>query len=459
MTGRSAKTLAAAVLMISIAAAAISSAFFRPPNPPREGRIFGAAAGEAIPPSSRSAIEQAPGRPRLDELERLIRAFSAQTDETPNATGLAFLGRLELERARLTGDIGSFTRAERALDDAHGLAPRDAEVGTLLATVRFTTHDFTGALDLADAVYSAGRDPGALAVRADAQLELGRYAAAAADYRTLSSLLPGSAGVQARAARLAFLQGRQADADRLAAAAESAARREGAFGATLAWYGSLRGRMALDGGRYDEAARHYRRAVLLAPDYHVAIGGLAAVRSAQDRYDEAIELYERASRLVPEPQYLASLGDLYMLTGRDDLAETRYGTVKVIATLARANRQLYDRQLALFYADHDLRPDDALAIAQQSLETRTDVYGYDALAWALYRLERHDEARAASTRALALGTQDARLWYHAGMISIGLGHDDLAVAQLTRALRLSPSFDPVQSAVARDALAELEAGR
>lgn len=457
MTGRSAKTLAAAVLVISIAAAAFSSALFRPPNPPREGRVLGTA--EAIQPGARPAIEQAPGRPHLDELERLIHAFDAQTDETPNATGLAFLGRLELERARLTGDVGSFTRAERALDDAHGLAPSDAEVGTLLATVRFTTHDFTGALDLAHAVYSAGGDPGALAVRADARLELGRYAAAAADYRTLMSLLPGSAGVQARAARLAFLQGRPADADRLAAAAESAARGEGAFGATLAWYGSLRGRLALDAGRYDDAARHYLRAVRLAPDYHVAIAGLAAVRSAQDRYDEAIQLYERAVRLVPEPQYLASLGDLYALTGRDDLAEARYGTVEVIATLARANRQLYDRQLGSFYADHALRPNEALAIAQQSLETRRDVYGYDALAWALYRLGRLDEARAASTRALALGTPDVRLWYHAGMISVGLGDDDLAAEQLTRALHLSPSFDPVQAAVARDALAELEAGR
>jgi len=458
MTGRRATILASALLTTSIAVAAISSATFRAPRIARDGQVS-SAAGEAIQPGSTPAVDQAPGRPHLDELERLIRAYGSQTVETPNATGLAFLGRLELERARLTGDVGSFSRAELALTNAYDLAPRDAEVGTLLATVRFTTHDFVGALDLANVVYASAGDPGALAVRADAQLELGRYEGAATDYRTLSSLLPGSAAVQARAARLAFLQGRPNEAARLATAAESAARGEGAFGATLAWYGSLRGRLALDAGRYEEAELRYVRAVRLAPDYHVAIGGLAAVRSAQGRYDEAIELYERAIRLVPEPQYLASIGDLYMLTGREELAEARYGTVGAIATLARANRQLYDRQLALFYADHDLRPDDAFAIAQQSLETRKDVYGYDTLAWALYRLGRHDEAHAASTRALALGTPDARLWYHAGMISIGLGQDDLAVRQLTRALQLSPSFDPVQSAVARDALANLEAGR
>jgi tetratricopeptide (TPR) repeat protein len=449
-------TILAALLTISIALAAISSSTFRAPRAARGGRILGASV-DAILPGSKAAVDQAPGRPHLDELERLIRAFGVQTGETPNATGLTFLGRLELERARLTGDIGSFVRAERALTDAYSLAPRDAEVGTLLATVRFTTHDFTGAFDLADATYSVGGDPGALAVRADAHLELGRYAAAAADYRTLSSLLPGSAGVQARASRLAFLRGRPADAARLAAAAESAARGEGAFGATLAWYGSLRGRLALDGGRYDDAARHYLRAVRLASDYHVAIGGLAAARAAQGRFDAAIALYERATQIIPEPSYLAALGDLYSLTGREDLAEATYETIEVIATLADTSRRIYDRQLAFFYADHDMRPTGAVTIARSSLETRKDVYGYDALAWALYRVGRYDEAQAAASRALSLHTPDARLWYHAGLISMALGEEDLAFEQLSNALRISPNFDPVHAMAARHALAELEA--
>jgi tetratricopeptide (TPR) repeat protein len=454
MTGRRTTILASGLLAVSIAAAVIASAAFRAPRVPRGAGVV-KTANTATQPGAQPALEQAPGRPRLEEIERLIRAFGEQSQEAPNATGLAFLGRLELERARLTGDVGSYMRAERALAQAHGLAPRDAEVGTLLATVRFTIHDFTGARALADRLYAGSGDPGALAVRADAALELGGYDSATADYRALAILLPDSASVHARLARLAFLKGQPAEAERMAAMAEGSARREGAFGPTLAFYASFRGRLALDAGRYEDAARHYRRAVDVAPDYHVSIAGLGSVRVAQGRYDDAVGLYRRAVRIVPEPQYVAMLGDLYRLTGRQDLAEREFGTVEAIAMLARANRQLYDRQLAVFYADHGVHLGDALAIAEGSLEVRKDVYGYDTLAWVLYRLGRYDEAREASDRALALGTPDPRLWYHAGLISAALGDVARAKDELATALRLSPRFDPIQSPVAREALAGL----
>lgn len=453
---RTTATLAAGLLVISIAAAAISMAMF---DPSREQPREDVGTTRTAPlPGTPPAIEQAPGRQRLGELERLIRAFGEQTERAPNSTGLAFLGRLELERARLTGDAGSYARAERALKVAYELAPADFEIGTLLATVRYTTHDFTGALQLADTIYSEGREPGALAIRGDAALELGAYERASADYEALAGLLPESASVSARLARLAFLQGRAADAERLASEAETLAGREGAFGPKLAFYRSLRGRLALDAGRYDEASRYYLRAVEAAPDYHVSIAGLASARAAQGRTREAIKLYRRAVRIVPEPASVAALGDLYTLIGRDDLARQQYGTVDVIAKLAETKR-LYDRQVALFYADHDRRLDDALEIAQSSLETRKDVYGYDTLAWVLYRLGRYDEAREASDRAVALGTLDARLWYHAGVISAALGDDDRALDELSRSIGLSPSFDPMQAPLAHEALDSLETGR
>ena len=87
-------------------------------------------------------------------------------------------------------------------------------------------------------------------------------------------------------------------------------------------------------------------AVETAPDYHVAVAGLASVRAAQGRIDDAIELYERAVTLVPEPTTLAALGDLYSLTGNDRAAADRYATVEASASLQATNRALYDRQLA-----------------------------------------------------------------------------------------------------------------
>jgi lipoprotein NlpI len=57
--------------------------------------------------------------------------------------------------------------------------------------------------------------------------------------------------------------------------------------------------------------------------------------------------------------------------------------------------------------------------------------------------------------ALAFGTKDAKLYYHAGMIAAALGDLDVARADLRLALSLDPSFDPFQAQRARDALAGL----
>ena len=141
--------------------------------------------------------------------------------------------------------------------------------------------------------------------------------------------------------------------------------------------------------------------------------------------------------MVPQPDYLANLGDLYHLSGQDGRAQTQYGTVEVIATLAAINQQVYNRQLAMYYADHDLKVDEALRLTTAELTVRKDVYGYDAQAWALYKNGRLQEAKTASQQALAEHTPDAKIWYHAGLIDQALGHVDAA-----RTERRGPHHQP-----------------
>jgi Tfp pilus assembly protein PilF len=58
------------------------------------------------------------------------------------------------------------------------------------------------------------------------------------------------------------------------------------------------------------------------------------------------------------------------------------------------------------------------------------------------------------TEALRLGTKDARLFYHAGMIARAGGNDNAARDYLRNALSLNPQFDPLQATIARKALGE-----
>jgi tetratricopeptide (TPR) repeat protein len=413
-------------------------------------------AAEVATPGGPAGLSLAPGRPQIEEIERLIRAFGKRVRAQPNALDYTFLGRLQLLRGRLTGDIAAYAQAERDLTRAREIYPDDPEAAALLAVVRYTTHDFAGALDLATGVYE--RDPsqhGALAVIGDAQMELGRYDEADETYARLARALTGSGAVQARRSRMAFLRGDAIEAMRLAAIAERQARAAGAFGAELSFYSILRGQSAFDAGEYDEAADHYEDALRVAPEYHVARAMLAKARAAQGRTDDAIRLYERAIAAVPQPEFLAALGDLYAIRGERRLAEEQYAVVEAIARLARVSRQVYDRQLAVFSADHDVNLGRAVTLAENELRVRKDIYGYDAYAWALYKIGRLEEARAASERALRLGTPDPELWYHAGMISAALGDEDLAREQLEMSLSLGPAFDPLQAPIARRTLEDL----
>jgi hypothetical protein len=83
-----------------------------------------------------------------------------------------------------------------------------------------------------------------------------------------------------------------------------------------------------------------------------------------------------------------------------------------------------------------------------------DIYGYDALPWALYNDGQAAKALEPALRSLALGTQDPKLLYHAGIIEIAVGRTSEGSAHLRAALALNPAFDPLGATAARAALAD-----
>ena len=151
---------------------------------------------------------------------------------------------------------------------------------------------------------------------------------------------------------------------------------------------------------------------------------------------------------------MATLGDLYKLDGRDKEAAAQYELVERIGQINELNGTLYNRQLALFDADHDIKSKRAYENATREYAVRKDIYGADALAWAALKNNKVAEAQSLMTSALRLGTKDARLFYHAGMIAKAAGDLKQGREYLQRALSLNPQFDPLQAAIARKALAE-----
>ena len=96
---------------------------------------------------------------------------------------------------------------------------------------------------------------------------------------------------------------------------------------------------------------------------------------------------------------------------------------------------------------------EAVALLEREHHERPNIQVEGALAFALYRAGRLDEAAAASERALALGSSDARLRFFAAAISAARGARRQAVVELEalapRVAALSPGLRREAEALTR----------
>ena len=193
-------------------------------------------------------------------------------------------------------------------------------------------------------------------------------------------------------------------------------------------------------GKLENAESYYRQSLETYPNYYRALAGMAQVRAAQKNYGEAISLYQKAISILPMPDFAADLGDIYIKVGKPELGKQQYELVEYIGRLNSLNQALYNRELAYFYTDHDMKLAESLELAKRELDYRRDIYAYDLLAWSLYKNDKVEEARDAIEKALKLGTQDAKLFFHAGMIYHRLGDKPKALKYLRSALETNPHF-------------------
>jgi tetratricopeptide (TPR) repeat protein len=377
----------------------------------------------------------------IPPVEDAIQFFQGRIKANPqDALSYSLLAAQYVRHARETGDVASYQKAEAALEESLQLFPNYGPTKATLASVYYAQHNFIPALELAQQVHE--KDPRvteALVTIGDAQTALGNYPAAAAAYQELSEQ-NATPPVLARLAAFEELEGNPQEALDLMRRAAGDALQAGGTKESVAWYVLRVGDLYFNQGEYKEAGRYYEAALRVFNGYHLALAGLGKVRAAQGNYEEAIAYYQQAINIIPQPDYLAALGDLYALTNRPEQAQTQYETVEYIGKLAEINQQIYNRQLANFYSDHDLHLKEALQLALSELEYRKDIYGYDAAAWAHYKNGNFEQAQMLIRRAMALGTRDARLYYHAGVIEHALGNDQSARDLLEKALAVNPHF-------------------
>ncbi len=407
-----------------------------------------ASAGTVVPTRSPS--------PMIGTLaDRAIRVAEAQIARNPQkGDGHVALATAYMRKVRESGDTGYYSRDEAAVQRALKLQPKSYKALRILALIETGKHEFRRAMTTAEGLRQRRPDDYWVhGLLGDAHVELGDYERAAVAYQKMIDLRPGLASYS-RAAHLRALYGDPQGATELMAMAIRAGSRRDPE--TLAWCLVQFGKLRFNQGSLRAAEAAYQKALSVFPDSYLALGALGRLRGAQERYAKAINLYRRSVAIVPAPDTVAALGDIYRKVGRFREAEEQYDLVEYIGYLNTLNRVLYNRELAYFYADHDIKLKESLDLAKKELEVRRDIYGYDVLAWALYKNGKPQEALAVITEALKLGTKDARLFFHAGMIYRALGNDEKAKEYLSRTLATNPYFHIFQADVARAMLREIE---
>jgi tetratricopeptide (TPR) repeat protein len=181
------------------------------------------------------------------------------------------------------------------------------------------------------------------------------------------------------------------------------------------------------------------------------------VWAAAGNYTQAISMYTHLVNTFPLPQFVITLGDLFSVTGQTEAAAQQYDLVEAEDKLYAANGVDVDAELALFEADHGRHLSEALTRARAGYARRPSVTVADMLAWTLYKTGDYEGARPLMDQALRLGTRNALMDYHAGMIAYQLGQTDAAATYLDQALSLNPHFSLLYAGSAKSLLSTLRA--
>jgi tetratricopeptide (TPR) repeat protein len=405
--------------------------------------------------------------PHATGTERVIQTMQSRAQRSPkDPAAYSALGASFFQRARETGDVEDFQLAEQALNKSLDLDNSDFSADAAYATmaeVCMGEHRFSDAVSYAQKALALGSgELSSFAIVGDADADMGEYERAAIAYSRLdvsgeSASQPRNVYVRdSRTSYLRFVAGDTAGAIRLMQTAVEAGTEARLPAENLAWLYYELGEYELQAGDIGAANNAYITALNIHPGDYRALAGLGKLRGNQGRYAEAIKLYQSAIAVVPMPMYVAELGDMYTKAGNAAEARKQYQLVEYIGMLGHINQVLHNRDLALFYADHDLKLDEALALAHKEFEVRHDIYTWDALAWALYKNGKYQEASNAIDNALRPGTRDALLFFHAGMIASRLGQTSQAKERLQTALYINPQFHVIYSDVARQQLKVLQ---
>ena len=271
------------------------------------------------------------------------------------------------------------------------------------------------------------------ALLGDVLMEQGRLADATSAYQKAMDIRPDLHSY-ARASYMRWLTGDMDGAIELMQAAVGAT--SPVDPSSVAWTCSKLAALDFQAGNNRDAEGACVAALAALPRYPPALLMQGRMRMAAGHSQDAIVPLEQAAKGNPLPDTQWALADSLRAAGRIDDAEK-------VESLLKSHGAVGDpRTFSLYLATRGEDVALAVKLAQQELLQRQDVFTYDALAWALAAAGRLREAQEQMDKALAAGTDDARLFFHAASISTRNGELPQAREWIARAMELKQMLLP-----------------
>jgi tetratricopeptide (TPR) repeat protein len=348
------------------------------------------------------------------------------------------LGHVYLRRAK-TGSFRDYRKAEEAFRVALRRSPKHFGALTGLASALAARHAFSEA-------YEVGRraikvDPAVAdgyAAAGDAALELGKLAEVAELYARVEQLTPGY-HADTRVANLAAARGDLAAAYAALSRAAVDARARALTADLRAWPHIRGGALAFDHGDWTRAEREYKAALLVTPNSDAALEHLAELRAAQGQHAEALDLYKRAMAISPRPDYYEAVGSIHRVQGKNAEARDAFQRAHqgYLQAVEQGDPGVF-RHLALFHADVEPNPAEAVKWARKDVEIRSDPVTLGVLSWTLMKNGTRAEASRVARRAAAAAPIDPMTWYRIAVVAREAGNEAEWRSRLARAEALNP---------------------
>ena len=347
--------------------------------------------------------------------------------------GLEQLGWAFVAKARESFDPGFYKLAEQCARSIEMRNPQSQEAMLLRAHVLQNLHRFKESETLARRLVQHRGLSFDYGLLGDALMEQGKLSDAVEAYQRMMNLKP-DLRAYARAAHIRWLKGDLAGAIEAMQLAVSAASPSDAESA--AWVNTRLAFYEFQAGHVAEAEQRCAFALSLQNNYAPTLLLKGKMLLAKNRLHEAVDALQAAAKLNPLPDYQWTLAEALRADGREKEASG------IEVQFRKDGASSDPRTMALFLATRHENPATALRLARTELDSRSDVFTHDALAWSLAAAGNLAEAQSEMQRALAEGTEDARLFFHAAVIASRAGQAPDAERWLRKASELSQLLLP-----------------